>query len=244
MTTKRQPLTLRYKDDGVVEIGLDEAGRGSFWGPFMAGAVVWPAVEVWTADHKAISTEIRDSKKIAPLKRERLADEIKRLATSWHVGSVSNKEIDEHGITWANQEAFRRAVAGLKGIEGPKRLLIDGELSIVDCADEQHTLVEGDNTYLVIGAASILAKVEHDRWVQGFCDGDEVCAQRYGLRTSKGYGTQVHRDGLVAYGAHELHRRTFIGRYVGTEQALPKPIATNAGYRKVPVSSDKCLIRL
>jgi len=243
--SKRTPLALRYKEDTVVEVGLDEAGRGSFWGPFMAGAVVWPPVEAWTADHKAIAGEIRDSKKIAPKKRERLADDIKRLATSWHIGSVSNKEIDEHGITWANQEAFRRAVGGLKAIEGrPKRLLIDGELSIVDYADEQHTIVEGDNTYLVIGAASILAKVEHDRWVQAYCDGDAVCAERYGLRTSKGYGTQAHRDGLVAYGAHELHRRTFIGRYVGTEQALPKPVATNAGYRKVPIDSDKCLIRL
>ena len=241
-------LSLRHTQDTKQEIGLDEAGRGCFWGPIMAGAVIWPPESAWTADHLAIAPHIRDSKKIAPKKRERLADDILRLAVKAAVGSVEAVEIDAQGITWANQEAFRRA---LKALELPEnslkesRLLLDGELSIPDWEGEQHTIVEGDNLYLSIGAASILAKVLHDRWIQRYCDGDEVCAERYGLRTCKGYGTAVHREGLIAHGAHTLHRRTFIRNYVPASQSLPKPNVTVEGYRKGTQSApDKCLIRL
>jgi len=238
-------LSLRHTNDSLQEIGCDEAGRGCFWGPIMAGAVLWPPESVWTEEHNTVAPQIKDSKKISPKKREILADAIQRLALKAAVGVVSNAEIDEKGITWANQEAFRRA---LKGLDFPDedlkaaRLLLDGELSIPDWLGEQHTIVEGDNTYLCIGAASILAKVTHDRWVQAFCDGQEECAARYGLRTSKGYGTAVHRLGLQTHGAHELHRRTFIRRWIPEEQSLPKPNVVIEGYRKP--TADKCLIRL
>lgn len=232
-----------------MEVGLDEAGRGCFWGPMMAGAVVWPSESDWTAEHAALAPQIRDSKKISPKKRETLAAAIERLALAWGVGVVTAAELDEKGVTWANQETFRRAIGNLKwsvasgaGSDtalstcSPRdsvRLLIDGELSIDDWpADQQHTLVEGDGLFLPIAAASILAKVHHDRWTQAYCDGNAECAERYGLRTGKGYGTQVHRDGLVAHGAHELHRRTFIGRYVPAEQALARPNVVISGYRR------------
>jgi ribonuclease HII len=248
--TKRPTLPVRHTEDDAVEVGLDEAGRGCFWGPMMAGAVVWPRESEWTAEHAALAPQIRDSKKISPKKRDRIADDIERLAIAWGVGVVTAAELDEKGVTWANQEAFRRAIGGLKAtglatVAGdgsdnplspfprPDRLLIDGELSIDDWpADQQHTIVEGDGLFLPIAAASILAKVHHDRWVQAYCDKNAECAERYGLRTGKGYGTQVHRDGLTAHGAHELHRRTFIGRYVPAEQALARPNVVISGYRR------------
>ena len=249
-------LTLRHTSDSIPEIGLDEAGRGCFWGPIMAGAVIWPPRESWTAEHEAVAPQIRDSKRIAPKKRAKLAEDIKRLASSWAVGSVSNKEIDEQGIVWSNQEAFRRAVGDLKGFKSPEegnnsnnsnksRLLIDGEWLIPDWSGEQHAIVEGDNTYLCIGAASILAKVEHDRWIQDWCDKNEACNALYDLRGSKGYGTDKHRAGLVANGAHELHRRTFVRNYVPVEQALQKPNVVIKGHKnKMKKEDDKCLIRL
>jgi len=247
-------LTLRHTNDSIPEIGLDEAGRGCFWGPIMAGAVIWPAEETWTAEHKALAPQIRDSKKIAPKKRTKLADDIKRLAAAWAVGSVSNSEIDEQGIVWSNQEAFRRAIQGLnRDLKGFKssdksnnsRLLIDGEWLIPDWVGEQHAIVEGDNTYLCIGAASILAKVEHDRWIQDWCDKNEACSALYDLRGSKGYGTDKHRAGLVANGAHELHRRTFVRNYVPASQARQKPNVVIQGHvNKVKKEEDKCLIRL
>uniref|UniRef100_A0A6C0AQP4 Ribonuclease HII n=1 Tax=viral metagenome TaxID=1070528 RepID=A0A6C0AQP4_9ZZZZ len=241
-------LQTRFKEDTVVEVGIDEAGRGSFFGPIMAGAVVWPPQSSWTPEIEKLSLELRDSKKIAPKKRERIADDIKRLAVAWHVGSVSNTEIDEQGITWANQEAFRRAVTGLrdqkglKGIQDEKRLLIDGELTIHGYDGEQHVIVDGDAIYMSIAAASILAKVEHDRWITDWCDANSVEAEKYSLRTSKGYGTAAHRAGLVANGAHSLHRRTFVRKYVPADQALPKPNVVIQGYFKQTV--EKCLIRL
>lgn len=242
---ERPLLTLRHTDDEKGEVGLDEAGRGCFWGPLMAGAVLWPPQASWTADHVVISREIRDSKKISPKKRERIADAIQALATYASVGSVSATEIDTHGVTWANQEAFRRALKGLPGDLKTYRILLDGELSLVDWdGDEQHCIVEGDSQYISIAAASILAKVTHDRWVQAFCDKDAVCAERYGLRTSKGYGTEAHRNGLVVYGAHAHHRRTFIGHYVSAEQALEKPVVVVKGYMRKQPAVTRCLIKL
>jgi len=134
-------------------------------------------------------------------------------------------------------DAIAKGAVGSATAEGaqattPLRLLIDGELSIDDWTGEQHTLVDGDATYLSIAAASILAKVHHDKWVQAYCDENPQCAERYGLRSGKGYGTQVPREGLQTHGAHELHRRTFIGRYVPADQGLPRPNVEIKGYRR------------
>lgn len=230
----------RFAEDTRLEIGIDEAGRGSFWGPIMAGAVLWPPKESWTDEVRLLASEIRDSKKIAPKKRLRLATDIKRLATAWSVGVVSNEEIDREGITWANREAFRRAAQSIidKNPDASYRLLIDGQLSFGETTHEQHTFVEGDNTYLAIGAASILAKVDHDTYVLDFCESNEDIATTYSLRSSKGYGTAAHREGLVANGAHALHRRTFIGRY--TDQGIAKPVNTLV----LGIVEEVCRIRL
>ena len=72
-------LSSRFKDDLIVEIGIDEAGRGSFWGPIMAGAVILPDESLWTEKQQALFMQLRDSKKISPKKRERLAQAIKSL---------------------------------------------------------------------------------------------------------------------------------------------------------------------
>jgi ribonuclease HII len=222
-------LLIRHTNDAVVECGLDEAGRGSFWGPLMAGAVIWPR----DADDK-ITSQIRDSKRISPKKRERIADEIKKVATAWGVGSVSATEIDENGIQWANQEAFRRALAALMPVEAaggagtstavvPGRLLIDGVIGIGEDpveGREAHNIVDGDALYVPIAAASILAKVEHDRWVCGYCTDNPDCAEKYNLLSCKGYGTAKHREGLGVHGAHALHRRTFVKKYVGKKSQL------------------------
>ena len=125
------------------------------------------------------------------------------------------------------------------------RVLIDGELSIHGFEGEQHTIVDGDALFLSIAAASILAKVEHDRWIVAWCDSNSDVADRYALRTSKGYGTAAHRAGLIAHGATALHRRTFIRKYVPDSQGLPKPTVVVQGYMKhTAVVEDKCMIRL
>ncbi len=249
-------LLVRHTNDDKIEAGIDEAGRGSFWGPIMAGAVIWPKESEWSDAHRAISTQIKDSKKISPKKRERICDEIKLLAVAWGIGSVSANEIDENGIQWANQEAFRRALSSLVTkdasnntipyTEIPKRLIIDGVIGMEDPVEdrEQFNIIDGDALYMPIAAASILAKVEHDRWVCQFCETNPECADRYSLLTCKGYGTAKHREGLGVYGAHELHRRTFVRKYIKDQESSTSAIGGAGAKPTPPIKRTICKIKL
>ncbi len=286
-------LLYRYSDDNKIEIGIDEAGRGSFWGPLMAGAVILPNIDEGESnvsggcsnnELKELMGEIRDSKKISPKKRERLYYDIIRLIPYHGVGIVEPKEIDEKGITWANQEAFRRALniainkynkeeikGGGRGEDGEGesesentaeggacentnqyRLLIDGVLSIPEYDEstnyEQNLIIEGDGKYMAIGAASILAKVEHDKWITSYCRENPECNDKYDLLSSKGYGTKKHRDGIQTYGGHDLHRCIFIKKYVPSYSrntaVLDTSIRKKRVFNKNTIDYEsKCLIK-
>ncbi len=220
-------LSTRFKEDNIIEIGIDEAGRGSFWGPIMAGAVIIPNESTWTEKQRTLLTELRDSKKISPKKRERLANQIKELIPKTAVGIVSAKEINDNGITWANMEAFQRAVQNLSLSQedlDSSRLVIDGVLQIENWKGEQELVVDGDAEYVAIAGASILAKVEHDRWITEFCEDHPECNERYDLLKCKGYGTANHREGIRNYGAHELHRSLYVQNWLpgSTQKAKPR----------------------
>ena len=237
-------LSARFKDDSVVEIGIDEAGRGSFWGPIMAGAVIIPEESTWTEKQRTLLSQLRDSKKISPKKREKLADEIKELLPMAAVGVVTAQEINEKGITWANMEAFRRAVINLElcsEVVSKCRLVIDGVLSIEgwNGDQKQELIVEGDSEYMAIAGASILAKVEHDRWITRYCEDHTECNDRYDLLKSKGYGTANHREGIRIYGGHELHRTLYIQNWLpgSTHKAKPKKKDT------VKKDANQCIIK-
>jgi ribonuclease HII len=243
--SSKTTLKTCHTDDSVIEAGIDEAGRGCFWGPIMAGALIWPKEDDWTNAHRELMPNVCDSKKIAPKKRELICEKIKSLANSWGVGSVTAKEIDEQGITWANQEAFRRALLQLS--VNPERIIIDGTIGLPGFEGEQHNIVEGDNTYLHVAGASILAKVAHDKMVIEFCDKNPECQEHYSMLSGHGYGTAKHREGLKKYGAHELHRKTFIYNWV---EGGVKPVkVVDKGYmpkKKISTSAaeEKCLIKL
>lgn len=202
-----------YSLGEAIELGIDEAGRGCFWGPIVAGAVIWPPEEEWTEEYRELAPNIKDSKKLSEKKRDMVESGIKALAIDWGVGMVNASEIDEKGMTWANQEAFRRAMtACTSGLE-PDLLLIDGILGLPDHEGRYECIVGGDGLYLPIAAASILAKVGRDKWVVEWCERDEankVVAGRYDLLSNKGYGTAKHREGLKTFGAHAMHREKFI----------------------------------
>ena len=231
-------LKHRFAQDSVPEIGLDEAGRGSFWGPIMAGAVILPNEESWTEEQRALFSILRDSKKLTPLKRQKIEKEIRKHISLCAVGMVPAEEINEMGITWANREAFRRAIYSIPAEHRTTcRLLIDGTLPIDDWKGEQHVIIEGDNQYMAIAAASILAKVEHDRWITSYCGEHPECEERYHLVSSKGYGTAKHREGIHIYGGHELHRKIYI------EEWLPGASQTSKRKYKTATNKDKCLIQ-
>lgn len=207
-------LKVRFQNDHQIEVGIDEAGRGCLWGPLYAAAVIWPPQADWIEEHNEISPQIRDSKKLSAKKRGQLALAIRALAIDIGVGCVTAQEIDQHGMTWANREAFVRAIQSLS--VPPDRLLIDGCLSITDeqlatvQAAEQHTIVEGDAEYLPIAAASIVAKEARDDYVKQQVAMHPEWEEKYGLKTGKGYGTEKHRDGILEHGQLPGHRALFL----------------------------------
>jgi ribonuclease HII len=214
-------LSMRYEEDGKLEVGIDEAGRGSFWGDLYAAAVIWPDEKDWTDEHRILAPDLRDSKKIAPKKRERIYEDIKRLAYDYGIGSVSAAEIDEFGVQWANVEAFQRALDNMAF--APDRILIDGVLGLARPPEgaEVHTIIEGDAQYMSIAAASILAKVGHDQWLRSVCIAEPALDEKYGLQGCKGYGTASHRKGIEEHGLDVRHRRRFIKFACLTHEGVP-----------------------
>jgi ribonuclease HII len=207
-------LQPRYKDDALLEAGIDEAGRGCLWGPLIAAAVIWPAETTWTPEQRAVSEQIKDSKKVSPKKRRKLRAEIEKMAVAYAIGRVDAKEIDQIGMTVANKEAFHRAIKGLS--TQPARLLIDGILSL-ETTKEQVVEAEADNKYIAVAAASILAKEAHDDIVEAFCMADATLAENYDILKCKGYGTKKHRDGILKHGKDVQHRRLFLRKLLGEE---------------------------
>lgn len=223
--------------DELIEVGIDEAGRGCLWGPLYAGAVIWPPEEEMTEEQASLAPLIKDSKKLTAKRRTALAELIKDNAVSWAVGSVSPAEIDQLGMTKANQLAFRRALEGLS-VE-PDRLIIDGILSLFEmpwALKDQVVEPEADNRYLPVAAASILAKTEHDEWVKQFCDINQNIAERYDFASNKGYGTAKHRAGILTWGEHELHRKLFLRKlWSGQETEDAKELKFDHGSQKEDV---------
>jgi hypothetical protein len=127
---------------------------------------------------------------------------------------------------------------GSDGLE--VRLIIDGTLALDDWKGEQELVIEGDNKYIAVAGASILAKVAHDRWILQFAEENPEVNQRYDLTGSKGYGTAKHREGIKLYGGHEQHRDLYIQRWLPGAISMPKPRA-KASARKQQGSG--CLIR-
>ena len=180
-----------------VVAGVDEAGRGPLAGPVAAGAVVLPlaARPPWIG-------ELRDSKILAPARRQRLAALILASAPAAAVGWASPSEVDALGIVAATGAAMRRALAACR--IAPDFVLVDGR-------DEQRfacphaAVVRGDGTVASIAAASIIAKVARDARME------ELAARetRYGFARHKGYGTPEHLAALRRYGPCPEHRRSY-----------------------------------
>lgn len=174
--------------------GVDEAGRGPLAGPVFAAAVI--------LDDLSPIQGLADSKKLSPKKRDQLYDIIKARALCFCVATASVNEIDQMNILQATLLAMQRAVKGLR--LKPMKVLVDGNrLPVLDVRAE--AIVKGDSKVASISAASILAKVERDRWCM------EIDSQYplYGFATHKGYGTSFHLNALKQYGPCVLHRRSF-----------------------------------
>lgn len=223
-------LKPRHTADSIVEAGIDEAGRGCFWGPLVAAAVIWPPEAEWSPELHTISAQIRDSKKVTPKRRAVLFEAIKTHATAWALGVVTPTEIDALGMSETNRLAFARALQGLG--QQPGRLLIDGMLYLDTATFGGEQIVEpkADGIYLAVAAASILAKEGRDRMVMEAVAADPELESKYAIGSSKGYGTGPHSQGILKHGMHAEHRRLFLrnllGAHVHTRGGASKAVTT------------------
>ncbi len=204
MAAERRSPTLEYEEalwkQGFFAVaGIDEAGRGCWAGPVMAGAVILPAESGIAERLKGV----RDSKLMTPAERETMYDVIIREASAWAVGEADNSEIDRIGILNATKNAMKRAIAGMG--KKPDHLLID-YVRLHDVPTPQIGLKHGDMLCLSIACASVLAKVTRDRWMETAAA--ELYPQ-YGFGQHKGYGTRQHMDALRQYGPCPIHRMSF-----------------------------------
>ena len=182
--------------------GVDEAGAGPLAGPVYAAAVILP-------DGLDLPY-LNDSKQVTPRRRDKLFDEIRERALAFSIASVSAEEIDEMDILNARMLAMERAIQGLT--PAADYALIDGNRdhgSKVAITLPHETIVKGDGLSASIAAASILAKVSRDRYME------ELDQQypKYQFARHKGYGTKLHYELLDTYGPSPVHRRTFLKKW-------------------------------
>jgi len=190
-----------YDNIENIEVGVDEVARGPLIGDVFSAAVIW--------SHEECDI-IKDSKKLSRSRREYVNDYIKDNALDYSISRVSNKVIDEINIYNATQMAMHKALDGIN---------IDFDTILVDgnsfkpyrkgkLVKPFKTVVGGDNEYISIAAASILAKVAHDTYIMDLCD-EYPELEKYDLRSNMGYGTSKHIEAIRIYGYSDFHRKSF-----------------------------------
>ena len=177
------------------EAGVDEAGRGSLAGPVTASAVILP--KGYT------NKQLNDSKKISPTLRELLRKEIEKNAIAYSVINISAKIIDKRNILNATFMAMNSAIKKLNIV--PQFIIVDGNRFKNYLDIPSKCIVKGDQKYLNIAAASILAKTYRDKFMKNI----HIDHPRYKWEKNKGYGTPEHRESIIKYGRTKFHRKTY-----------------------------------
>ena len=225
-------------EKNAIVVGIDEVGRGPLAGPVVACAAVLKAPD--------IMPELNDSKKLSRPKREAMFDAVKEACACYAIASASVEEIDEMNILEADFLAMRRALQalGMPGLNAPapkipvevkgsfadaasvgvpaeplsSLIAVDGNLKIHGVPEEiQIPVVKGDGRIASISAASILAKVFRDRYM----DKLEKTYPGYGFDKHAGYGTKAHLDAIRRLGQTPEHRKSFHPKSLQVELDLP-----------------------
>ena len=197
---------------GEVIVAIDEVGRGCFFGPVYACAII---IDKTKLDNK-IFNEIKDSKKISKKKRERLYDFLIKNVIEYSIGYSSSQEIDEINILNATYLAMHRALDNIK--TKFDRIIVDGNRFkpyFNDKLNKEYlfyphlTIEQGDDKILEIACAAIVAKVERDECIKNIVESDKETYEKYDLIKNVGYGTKKHREAIKEHGITPLHRHTF-----------------------------------
>lgn len=185
----------KLTDEGYEWIcGVDEAGRGPLAGPLVVAACIMPSY-LRIAD-------INDSKQLSSKKREALYKQIVKNAIAYKIVFISEDEVDRLNIYQATKKGMLEAIEGLK--QKPDYILIDA-MPLNELKEPHLSIVHGDAKSASIAAASILAKVTRDEYMEKM----DVKYPNYGFKRHKGYGTKAHFEALEKYGPCPIHRKTF-----------------------------------
>ena len=215
-------------------LGIDEVGRGPYAGPLVIGACILPDAEKIKEEPERYQwiSELTDSKKLTARRREVLYDKIKEGAAAVATGWVSANEIDEIGLSKSLKLACRRAVKQIQETHVPfSEIIIDGTMNFLSGTPLEKyvsTLKKGDLLIKEISAASILAKVERDRYMVKLAEK----YPKYGFEKHVGYGTSAHQKAMEQFGLTPEHRRSvrpvrkIVLKQLGTEQQKAKEAGT------------------
>lgn len=188
-----------WSQPGCVLAGMDEVGRGPLAGPVVVACVVMPP--------EPLVAYINDSKKMTPKRRETAYGQLIETATAYATAWVTPDVIDEINILEATRRAFAEAFGQMNATITD--VLIDA-LTGLNIPARQHPVIHGDALSYSIACASVIAKVERDRYMVEM----DALYPGYGFANNKGYGTAEHIAGLKALGPCPLHRKSFIKNFV------------------------------
>jgi ribonuclease HII len=195
-------------DNGYEKVcGIDEAGRGPLAGPVVVAACIMPPF--------LRIDGINDSKQLTEKKREELYKIIVKEALAYSVVFINEKEIDELNILNATKKGMLKALDELK--VKPDYVLIDA-VKLDELKIESKAIIHGDALSASIAAASILAKVSRDHYMEAM----DKKYPNYGFARHKGYGTKAHLEALEKYGPCKIHRKTFtpVNKYFSKQLSL------------------------
>ena len=199
----------KYFNKNYLEVGLDEVARGCLFGRVYCAAVIWRNEDELTDlldffDQEKL--ELKDSKKLKPLERQKLKKYIEEYCLDYSVSWCCEKDVDKYNIRNATFIAMHKALDKL--IVKPEIILVDGD-SFVKYKDIEHKcIIKGDSKVSSISAASILAKVYHDNYIEDLVKKNKYL-EKYDLLKNMGYGTKKHLDAIKKYGISKYHRKTF-----------------------------------
>lgn len=197
---ERKFLDYEKNYPGKLIAGIDEAGRGPLAGPVVCASVIMPL------DESSIIKGIDDSKKLSQKERERLYPLIIEKAISYCIVEIDSDIIDKINILNATKLGMKNALCGLS--VKPDIVLIDAVK--IDTDLPQDNIIKGDSKSYNIASASILAKVYRDRLMMKY----DLEYPEYQFAKHKGYGTKLHIENIKKYGKCQLHRQTFIKKFV------------------------------
>ena len=184
----------------LIEVGIDEVGRGCIFGPVFSSVVVLTLEN----NHLLKKLGVNDSKKLTPKKRNLLLPKILQLSKDWGLGQSSVREIDKYGIKHATELSMIRAIYKLKST--PSKIYIDGSFPLSLWQGKQENIIKGDSKLTSIAAASILAKVKRDSLMIRL----EEQYKGYIIHKNKGYGTNDHFLSIKHLGITNMHRKSFV----------------------------------